>query len=216
MRNRFDKELEFLNNELIEMGSRVERAIEDAAKALINKDLELAKRVIGSDDEINSMEKSIESKCLSLLLQQHPVAGDLRLISSILKMITDLERIGDQAQDISEITLYIIDEDYIKDLIHLPEMAEVTIRMVKNSVDAFISKDMDLAKNVIDEDDIVDNLFYTIKEELINLIRKDINNGHQTIDLLMIAKYFERIGDHAQNIAEWVLFSITGVHVKNI
>lgn len=216
MRNRFDKELELLNNELIEMGGLVERAIEDATRALINKDIELARRVIDSDDEINSMEKSIENRCLRLLLQQHPVAGDLRLISSILKMITDLERIGDQAQDISEITLFIIEEDYIKDLIDIPEMAKTTMGMVKNSINAFIIKDIELAKKVISEDDIVDNLFDEIKKDLIDLIREDINNGHQAVDLLMIAKYFERIGDHAQNISEWVLFSITGIHVKNI
>lgn len=216
MRSRFDNELEILNDELIEMGSRVERAIEDATKALITKDKELAKKVKSSDHEINSMEKNIEDRCLRLLLQQQPVAGDLRLISSILKMITDLERIGDQAQDISEITLFIIEQDYIKDLIDLPEMAKITIGMVKNSINAFISKDMELAKKVIAEDDKVDKLFYTIKDELIELIRKDINNGHQAIDFLMIAKYFERIGDHAENIAEWVLFSITGVHVENI
>ncbi|MBC8590392.1 phosphate signaling complex protein PhoU [Wansuia hejianensis] len=216
MRNRFDKELELLNNELIEMGSLVERAIEDASKALISKDLVLAKKVISSDDEINSMEKNIENKCLRLLLQQHPVAGDLRLISSILKIITDLERIGDQAQDIAEISLCIMDQNYIKELIHLPEMAKTTVKMVKDSIDAFINKDMDLAKKVILEDDIIDDLFDIIKEELISLIRKDIGNGHQAIDFLMIAKYFERIGDHAQNIAEWVLFSITGVHEENI
>lgn len=216
MRSRFDNELEILNDELIEMGSRVERAIEDATKALITKDKELAKKVKSSDHEINSMEKNIEDRCLRLLLQQQPVAGDLRLISSILNMITDLERIGDQAQDISEITLFIIEQDYIKDLIDLPEMAKITIGMVKNSINAFISKDMELAKKVIAEDDKVDKLFYTIKDELIELIRKDINNGHQAIDFLMIAKYFERIGDHAENIAEWVLFSITGVHVENI
>lgn len=216
MRNRFDKELELLNNELIEMGSLVERAIEDASKALISKDLVLAKKVISSDDEINSMEKNIENKCLRLLLQQHPVAGDLRLISSILKIITDLERIGDQAQDIAEISLCIMDQNYIKELIHLPEMAKTTVKMVEDSIDAFINKDMDLAKKVILEDDIIDDLFDIIKEELISLIRKDIGNGHQAIDFLMIAKYFERIGDHAQNIAEWVLFSITGVHEENI
>lgn len=216
MRGRFDKDLKLLNNELIKMGGLVEKAIENAAKALINQDVDLAKKVVASDDEVNSIEKSIESKCLSLLLQQHPVAGDLRLISSILKMITDLERIGDQARDISEITLYIIGDEFIKELIDLPKMATATIKMVKDSIDAFINKDMELAKNVIAEDDIVDDLFYDIRKELIDLIRKDINNSYQAIDLLMIAKYFERIGDHAQNIAEWVLFSITGVHVNNI
>ncbi|MEW8973157.1 MAG: phosphate signaling complex protein PhoU [Tissierellaceae bacterium] len=216
MRNRFDRELNILNNELIEMGSMIERAIEDSYKALMNKDLDLAKSVINSDDEIDSKEKSIESRCLRLLLQQHPVAKDLRLISSILKMITDLERIGDQAQDIAEITLNLIGKDYIKDLIHLPQMAQTTITMVRESIDSFISKDTSLAKDVIIYDDVVDSLFDTIKEELIYLIREDVKNGEQAIDFLMIAKYFERIGDHAENIAEWVLFSITGVHIDNI
>jgi phosphate transport system protein len=216
MRNRFDRELNILNNELIEMGSMIERAIEDSYKALMNKDLDLAKSVIDSDDEIDSKEKSIESRCLRLLLQQHPVAKDLRLISSILKMITDLERIGDQAQDIAEITLNLIGKDYIKDLTHLPQMAQTTITMVRESIDSFISKDTSLAKDVIIYDDIVDSLFDTIKEELIYLIREDVKNGEQAIDFLMIAKYFERIGDHAENIAEWVLFSITGVHIDNI
>lgn len=216
MRNRFDRELNILNNELIEMGSMIERAIEDSYKALMNKDLDLAKSVIDSDDEIDSKEKSIESRCLRLLLQQHPVAKDLRLISSILKMITDLERIGDQAQDIAEITLNLIGKDYIKDLTHLPQMAQTTITMVRDSIDSFISKDTSLAKDVILYDDVVDSLFDTIKEELIYLIREDVKNGEQAIDFLMIAKYFERIGDHAENIAEWVLFSITGVHIDNI
>lgn len=216
MRNRFDRELNILNNELIEMGSMIERAIENSYKALMNKDLDLAKSVIDSDDEIDSKEKSIESRCLRLLLQQHPVAKDLRLISSILKMITDLERIGDQAQDIAEITLNLIGKDYIKDLTHLPQMAQTTITMVRDSIDSFISKDTSLAKNVILYDDVVDSLFDTIKEELIYLIREDVKNGEQAIDFLMIAKYFERIGDHAENIAEWVLFSITGVHIDNI
>ncbi|MGN9166084.1 phosphate signaling complex protein PhoU [Tissierellaceae bacterium HCP3S3_D8] len=216
MRNRFDRELNILNNELIEMGSMIERAIEDSYKALMNKDLDLAKSVIDSDDEIDSKEKSIESRCLRLLLQQHPVAKDLRLISSILKMITDLERIGDQAQDIAEITLNLIGKDYIKDLTHLPQMAQTTITMVRESIDSFISKDTSLAKDVIIYDDVVDSLFDTIKEELIYLIREDVKNGEQAIDFLMIAKYFERIGDHAENIAEWVLFSITGVHIDNI
>lgn len=215
MRNRFDRELDILNNELIEMGSMVENAIEDSYKALINRDLDLAKNVINSDDDINSKEKNIESRCLRLLLQQHPVAGDLRLISSILKMITDLERIGDQAQDISEITLNLIGKTYIKELIHLSQMAQATIKMVRESIDSFITKDIELAKRVIKHDDVVDDLFDIIKKELIELIREDVKNGEQAIDFLMITKYFERIGDHAQNIAEWVLFSITGIHVDN-
>lgn len=213
MRNKFDMELDLLNNELIKMGSMVEERIKLAAEALIEQDAELARDVIARDIEINDMEKEIEAKCLRLILQQQPVAGDLRLISSILKMITDLERIGDQAQDICEISLAFSDEKYIKELTHIPKMADATMAMVKKSIDAFVNRDIDLAHEVIDFDDQVDDLFDIIKDELIALIREDVDNGEQAINFLMISKYFERIGDHAENIAEWVLFSITGDHL---
>ncbi len=214
MRSNFDKELDLLNNELIKMGSLVEDRIKSAVEALINRDSNLAKKIIEGDIEVDNMERDIESKCLKLILQQHPVAGDLRLISSILKMITDLERIGDHAQDISEISLLFSSEKYIKELTHIPQMAEATIYMVKKSIDAFVNHDIDLAYQVINFDDKVDHLFDIIKDELILLIREDVNNGEQAINFLMIAKYFERIGDHAENIAEWVLFSITGDHIN--
>lgn len=213
MRNRFDNELSLLNQDLIKMGSMIENSIEGAAQALIQRDLDLAKLIIAADDDIDNMENEIEARCLKLLLQQQPVASDLRLISSILKMITDLERIGDQAQDISEIVIILSKTDFIKNLVHLPKMAEATIKMVKQSIDAFVNKDIELANRVIEYDDVVDDLFVLIKDELISLIREDVRNGEQAIDLLMIAKYFERIGDHAQNIAEWVVYSITGEHV---
>lgn len=212
MRDRFNRELEILNNELIEMGSAVEKAIQDAIIALREKDMILAQKIADNDDEIDNMEKDIESRCLKLLVQQQPVAGNLRLISAIFKMITDLERIGDQVQDISEIILRIGNNRLIKELTHIPQMAEATMKMVNKSIDAFVSKDLELAEEVIEYDDIVDNLFATIKDELISLIRMDASNGEQAIDLLMIAKYLERIGDHAENIAEWVVFSITGMH----
>jgi len=212
MRSRLDRELDLLNNELLEMASLVEKSIEDVTQALIYKDVELAKKVIEADKEIDNMENNIEARCLRLILQQHPVARDLRLISSILKMITDLERIGDQAQDIGEIILTLSKQNFKKDLVYLPKMAEATIKMVKESIDAFVNSDIELANKVIEYDDVVDNLFVTIKNELIILIRDDAVYGEQSIDLLMIAKYFERIGDHAQNIAEWVVFSITGEH----
>ena len=213
MRSRFDKELSLLNQDLIQMGSMIEISIEGAAQALINRDIELAKKIIVADDDIDNMENEIEARCLKLILQQQPVASDLRLISSILKMITDLERIGDQAQDISEIVILLSKTDFIKKLVHLPQMAEATIKMVKDSIDAFVNKDIDLANSVIEYDDVVDDLFIVIKNELISLIREDAKNGEQAIDLLMIAKYFERIGDHAENIAEWVVYSMTGEHV---
>lgn len=212
MRSRFDKELENLNLELIKMGSLIENSIEASAKALINKDLSLVKKVNEYEVEIDEMEKTIESHCLKLLLQQQPVASDLRLISTALKMITDMERIGDNAEDIAEIAKYLVDKKFIKDIVHIPQMAEATIIMVRKSIDAFVNKDKELALEVCASDDIVDNLFDVIKNELIEMIYKDKENGEQAIDLLMIAKYFERIGDHAQNIAEWVIFSITGEH----
>lgn len=212
MRNRFDRELKELNLELIEMGNIIESSIESAVSALINQNLDLAKRVIDGDKEVNDMEKSIESKCIKLLLHQNPVASDLRMISAALKMITDMERIGDQASDISEITIRLTNEKYIKKLVHIPQMAEATTKMVKDSIDAYVKKDLNLIKEVIKYDDVVDDLFNTVKNEVIDLIRADAANGEQAVDFLMIAKYFERIGDHAQNIAEWVYFSITGEH----
>ncbi len=212
MRNRFDAELENLNLELIKMGSLIETAIETSARALINRDLELIKKVNELEIEIDDMEKTIESHCLKLLLQQQPVASDLRVISTALKMITDMERIGDNASDIAEIAGFMVDQEFIKDLIHIPQMADATISMVKRSVDAFVNKDKYLALEVCRDDDIVDDLFRVIKGELIEKIREKAENGEQAIDLLMIAKYLERIGDHAENIAEWVIFSITGEH----
>lgn len=216
MRSKFDKELKILNDKLLEMGGQVEKSIEDALLALVNKDLDLANRVFKSDDIINSMEKDIEDMCLRIILRQHPVAGDLRLISSILKMITDLERIGDQAQDISQITMHLVDKDYIKDLKHIKEMSMITTSMVKESINAFLVKDIDLIEEVIKKDKKVNELFDIIRGELIDLIRKDLDNANQAIDFLMITKYLERIGDHAKNIAEWALFSIIGEHKENI
>mgnify|MGYP001019015222 FL=1 len=174
----------------------------------------MVKKVNELENEIDEMEKTIESHCLRLLLQQQPVASDLRIISTALKMITDMERIGDNAEDIAEIAKFLVNQEFIKDLVHIPQMAEATISMVKRSVDAFVSKDKELALEVCRDDDIVDNLFQIIKNELIGKIQEEANNGEQAIDLLMIAKYLERIGDHAENIAEWVIFSITGEHVK--
>ncbi len=212
MRSRFDKELDLLNNELIEMGNLIESSIKAAITALNEQNIELAKRVIENDKEIDDMERSIEQRCLRLLIQHQPVAKDLRFISAALKMITDMERIGDQAADISEISIRLAEETYLKELIHIPQMAEATIKMVKNSIDSFVNRDIILVKKVIAYDDIVDELFDIIKNELVELIIQDINYKEQSIDFLMIAKYLERIGDHAQNIAEWVYFAITGEH----
>ena len=212
MRTKFDEQLDLLNAELVEMGSLIENAIQSASQALLKKSVEDANKAIAFDHEIDEKERHIENLCLKLLLLQQPVAKDLRLISSALKMITDMERIGDQATDISEIVIYLADKPYVKKLEHLPQMADVTIKMVKKSVDAFVKRDLELVREVIKMDDIVDDLFDTIKKELIKLISEAPETGEQAIDLLMIAKYFERIGDHAENIAEWVDFSISGVH----
>lgn len=212
MRNRFDRQLVQLNNELIEMGGMIEKAISDTVKALVNQDIELASNVIEYDEEIDHQEREIEQLCLKLLLQQQPVAKDLRLISAALKMITDMERIGDHATDISEITIELSKESYIKKLDHIQQMAKETMVMLVQSVEAFVNKDMDKARAVIAHDDIVDDLFNKVKAELIAMIHEDVNAGEQASDLLMAAKYFERIGDHATNISEWVIFSITGQH----
>lgn len=212
MRNRFDRQLVQLNNELIEMCGMIEKAISDTVKALVNQDIELASNVIEYDEEIDHQEREIEQLCLKLLLQQQPVAKDLRLISAALKMITDMERIGDHATDISEITIELSKESYIKKLDHIQQMAKETMVMLVQSVEAFVNKDMDKARAVIVHDDVVDDLFNKVKAELIAMIHEDVNAGEQASDLLMAAKYFERIGDHATNISEWVIFSITGQH----
>lgn len=212
MRNRFDRQLEQLNNELIQMGSLIEHAIEMAVSALVNQDAEKAKEAIGFDEEIDRQERDVESLCMKLLLQQQPVARDLRLISAALKMITDMERIGDHAADISEMTLLMAGTPYIVSPAEIQGMAKETTDMVIKSIDAFVNKDIELAKKVINQDDVVDNLFNQVKQDLIMMINKSAENGEQATDMLMVAKYFERIGDHATNIAEWVIFSITGSH----
>ncbi len=211
MRNKFEEQLELLNTAMIEMGSLCETAIANAAKALMEGDLDLAKQAITMDVEIDQKEREIESLCMKLLLQQQPVARDLRQISSALKMITDMERIGDQAADISEITL-LANINASSNTLIIGEMAKATIKMVTDSINAYVQRDLDLAQAVIAYDDVVDRYFDEAKQQLIKLIAEDVNNGEYAIDLMLIAKYFERIGDHATNIAEWVEFSITGRH----
>ncbi len=213
MRSLLDDQLQLLNTSLLEMAAQVQDAITRATDALVHQDAAAAQRIIDADPLVDAKEKEVESLCLKLLLHQQPVAKDLRMISSALKMITDLERIGDQAADISELTIYLSHAEYIKKLEHIPQMAAATLKMVTESIDAYVQKDLALAHAVIAYDDVVDDLFLTIKRDLISLIHEDEANGEQAIDLMMIAKYFERIGDHATNIAEWVVFSITGKHV---
>lgn len=212
MRKQLDEQLDLLNKELLEMGALIEHAIESASQALIDQDIELAKKAIAFDKQVDRKERDIEALCLRLLLHQQPVASDLRQISAALKMITDMERIGDQAADISEIVIYLAGAPYIKKLEHLPQMAQTAIRMVTGSIDAYVKKDLALSKKIIQMDDIIDDLFIVVKNELIERIHQNPDNGEQAVDLLMVAKYFERIGDHAENIAEWVEYSITGVH----
>jgi len=213
MRSRFDEQLSSLNNSLIEMGAMIENAISKATKALVEQDVALAAEVMNSDNIIDEKEKDIESQCMKLLLSQQPVARDLRQISTALKLITDMERIGDQAADISEICVYLADQVYIKKLEHIPQMANATIKMVTDSIDAYVRKDLDLAEAVIEYDDVVDELYVQIKQDLIALVHEDVENGEQAFDLMQIAKYYERIGDHATNIAEWVIYTITGKHI---
>ena len=213
IRTRFDKQLANLNTLLIEMGTLVERAIADANRALIERDAALAKKAIAMDDEIDRQEKEIETLCLKIIMQQQPVAGDLRLVSSVLKITTDLERIGDHAADISEITMRISEKPYVeKPEDYFPQMAAATMKMVTGSIDAFVKKDLTLAEGVIAYDKMVNGLFEKVKKALVELIRQNAKDSDQAIDLIMIAKYFERIGDHAKNIAEWVIFSLTGMH----
>lgn len=211
MRNKFDEQLDKLNNELVEMGQLCETAIMEATNALIDGNRENAKLAIANDEEIDQKEGTIETMCLKMLLRQQPVAKDLRTISSAMKMITDMERIGDQAADIAAITMTMDFDDFDK-RIHIAKMASATIKMVSDSVEAFVSKDLNLARKVMEYDTVVDDLFMTVKKELIKIIKSDGNDGEKAIDILMVSKYYERIGDHATNIAEWVEFSITGQH----
>ncbi len=211
MRNRFDEQLALLKKELIEMGALCEEVIAKASEALTRGDVALAATVAPLDGQIDRKERDIEALCLRLLLQQQPVARDLRKISAALKMITDMERIGDQAEDIAEIVTFLKGRTGQNDDL-LREMARSTIKMVTESVDAFVKHDIMLAEKVVAYDDAVDNYFEQVKDELIARIAENPDDGEYALDLLMIAKYFERIGDHAVNIAEWVMFSVTGVH----
>ena len=210
MRTRFDKELDDLNLELIHMGSLVEQSIQMAVKALTVRDKVLARNTVEFDAQINEMDNRIEQHCLKLLLHQQPVADDLILISTALKMITDLERIGDHASDISEIVLNMNIGEHPKKLDHISMMAKETTKMVNMSIDAYVKRDKSTAEEVIKRDDIVDNLFCLVRSEIIDLIHNDRNCGERAIDLIMIAKYFERIGDHAENVAEWAMRTQTG------
>ncbi len=211
MRNKYIEQLKALNMEMIRMGALCEEAISAAMKLLLNEDRSMKEKVSSADSEIDHMEREIESLCMKLLLLQQPMANDLRTISSALKMISDMERIGDQAADIAEIA-EIVGHCNALSKIHLKDMAVAAIRMVTDSIDSFVRKDLKLAYFVMDYDDVVDRFFDQIKSELVELLSAGSENSESCIDLLMVAKYLERIGDHAVNIAEWVEFSITGIH----
>ena len=211
MRSRFDEQLYVLNNKMIEMGAECESIIALSAKALLEGNTQDARKAQEQGHRIDELEREIESICLKLLLQQQPVAKDLRVISAALKMITDMERIGDQAEDIAEIITFLGGRtgEECKDI---RVMAEATIKMVTDSIDAYVNGDLKLAESVSDHDDVVDDAFDRVKNTLIKMISDNPADGEYYVDLLMIAKYFERIGDHAVNIGEWVEFSVTGVH----
>ena len=210
MRNRFDEQLEQLNVGLIKMGALCEESIACAVKALFDeKTAEMITKVNDNEEETDHMEHDIEALCMKLLLHQQPVAKDLRCVSSALKMISDMERIGDQSQDIAEIAGFVHSTE-LAGKVHISDMANEAISMVTMSVDSFVRKDVKLAKAAIEADDKVDARFLEVKRELIELVRSDSGDAEYFMDLLMAAKYLERIADHATNIAEWVVYSITG------
>ncbi len=211
-RKNYDKQLEQLNDQMITMGCMIENTISKTIQALAEQNVELAEEVIASDYEIDTQERGIEQLCYKLLLTQQPLAGDLRIVSATMKMITDMERIGDHGEDISELTVRMAGKPYSQEISDIEQMATEATKMVTNSVDAYVNRDMELARAVIAADDVVDDLFDKVKEKIIEGIRFGKCDGEQATDLLMVAKYFERIGDHATNIAGWVIFSLTGEH----
>lgn len=214
VRKIFEHELEELKNQLVEMCRLTETMISIAITALINRDREMGISVVNMDKKVDEYEMAIEKSCMRIMLKQQPVAKDFRQVSTALKMITDIERFGDQASDIGELVYSMPGERYIKKLTHITEMGNLAVKMVRESVNSFIQNDEELADKVIKSDDTMDQLFVTVKDELIELIKQDSNNGDQAITLMMIAKYLERIGDHAVNVAEWTKYNETGIHLK--
>ena len=213
MRNQFEKQLQQLNEDLISMGALCKEAVADAMTALLYSDKQARQKAFLTEYEIDHKERDIESLCMKLLLQQQPVARDLRRISAALKMITDMERIGDQTSDIAEIIISSKWEKMDENLDKLTAMATGVSKMVRNSVTAYVEKDLELARTVMNDDDEIDDYFDEIRDQIIQLIREgDGRDGRKLFDFIMVTKYLERIGDHATNIAEWVEFAITGVH----
>lgn len=208
MQSKFDEQLHLLNQEMMQMGSMIEDSIQKAINALIDQNVELAKKIMDNDTQIDHEQKKIENLCFNLLMQQQPVAKDLRVISAAMKMVTDMERIGDHAADISEMTILMSKTKYIPNLEHINRMASETVQMLIRSIEAYVEKDMKKAVDVITSDDVVDDLFDKNKAELIEQIQREPQSAESAADMLMVAKYFERIGDHATNIAEWVIFAL--------
>jgi phosphate transport system protein len=211
-RNFFDRELNELHIDMIKMGSLVEKSIENTIIALKNHDIELARKVFRDDDLIDDFEQKIERRCLNLIARQQPLAKDLRTISAALKIITDMERIADHSSDIAEITIRMAREKYIKPLIDIPRMADLARKMVNKSIDAYVKQDVKIAKNVCSSDDEVDDLFFKIVLEMINIMKNNTQSIEQAINFMFIAKYLERMADHATNISEWVVYNVTGEH----
>ena len=211
MRSKFDEQLAELNNEMIDMAIMIEQSIGKAVDALARSDEKLAKEVMENDISVDRAQKRIEGICFNLLIQQQPVARDLRTITAAMKMVTDMERIGDHAADISEMTIFMGKEKSVEGFEHINKMAIETVIMLKHSIEAYVERDQEKAKAVIEHDDIVDSLFAKAKQDIIQLILNKPNEGEEATDLLMVAKYFERIGDHATNIAEWVIYSLKTV-----
>lgn len=214
IRKIFEEELTELKNELVEMCRLTEQMIDNAIVALVNRDRELGKSIGIADKRVDEYEMAIEKKCMRILLKQQPVAKDFREVSTALKMITDIERFGDQASDIGDLVYTMPGEKYVKKLNRIKNMGNLAVKMVRESVNSFINNDERLADEVIKLDDKMDEEFLAVKEELIELIKKDGKNGDQAIELMMVAKYLERIGDHAVNVAEWTKYNETGVHQK--
>lgn len=208
MRRKFDEQLKQLGNELIQMGTMIEAAIQETIKAFFNQDVETAKKIIAEDAMVNQAQKKIETICFQLLIQQQPVAHDLRTITAAMKMVTDMERIGDQAADIAELTIMMADSPYILREDNLRQMSVETVVMLLQAIEAYVERDIEKAKAVIAHDDTVDALFLKVKADLIDTIRNHPDYGEQAADLLLVNKYLERIGDHATNVAEWVIFSL--------
>ena len=208
MRSKFDEQLLELNKEMIEMGNKIILSIKNAIEALVARDENMAKAIMESDAEVDHLQKKIEGICFNLLIQQQPVARDLRTVTAAMKMVTDMERIGDHAADISEMTILMGQNSQIDKFEHISQMATETMIMLNHSIEAYVEKNVIKAKEVIEHDDIVDSLFVEAKKDVIELILNSPSEGEGATDILMIAKYFERIGDHATNIAEWVIYSL--------